>query len=198
MTAIVFNGRDAIKWGTTNIARVYAGAALVWSKAVGLPYANALATVPAGWTTLSGTWTPTTILTQQGIAGNGTVPTRSVHSTISAYNVRVSIHFNVTKSTQSNVSLLARDTPLGTYYLCHYTALGRLELSVNSTILGAWAIPGGPRQGTMELSCIGTTITAKIGAVSHSVTDASIHEAGTVGMEAAVGGWFRDISVTAA
>ena len=201
MTAIVFNGRDAIKWGTANISRVYAGTALVWSKNVGLPYTNALAALPAEWTTTHGTWTPTAFNGNNGLSGNSIGGAQSMHKTISAYNVHVSVTFSVASKGGASVTLLARDTALGGYYSCKYenlSATGHLTILANGAQLGAWNIPGAPKQGVMELSCVGTTITAKIGAVSHSVTDASIHEPGTVGIEAQGGGWLRNVSVTAA
>jgi len=196
MTAIVFNGRNAIKWGTTNVARVYAGATLVWSVAVGLPYTNALASMPAGWTVQRGTWIQKTIGANAWLTASG-AGAMSTSNTISAYNVRVTVVFSV-NSPGASVGLVARDSLLGGHYQCDYTYTGALSISLTGTPLGSWIIPGAPKSGTMELSCIGTTITAKIGAVSHSGTDAAIHDPGTVGFEAASNGWVRDIHVTAA
>ena len=207
MTAISFNSRAAVKLGTVDLSRVYCGATLLWSKAVGLPFTlTSWATTPGpAWTVLSGQFKSTTLGGQSdALMGSSTVAKSvALHNTITATNLTMAARVNV-DGAGNFVALLLRASGTS-YYAGEYADGGagmssfmRISKVVNGvrTQLGSWGVP---RVITTQFmfSAIGDTLTVTRGAVTHSVQDTTF-TSGQIGVLATSGDGFNDLRVTAA
>jgi len=204
-----FNGRSAVKWGATNIDRVYCGPTLVWSLATGLPYSTAFTPgsgVPpqAGWTTAQ-LWRSTAIGGSDFATAVGGSPATAVQQSINAYNVTLTAKVHSAGNTEY-VGLMARVNGT-TYYsgeMSDKTA-GPLTSSVFRivktvagvrTILGSWNT-GHQQTATITFSVVGDILTISRGAWSQTVTDASIVAPGAIGIMATTGQGFSTLNATA-
>ena len=203
MTAISFNSRAAVKWGTVDLSRVYCGSALVWSKAVGLPFTLASWAFTPGpaWTVLSGQFKSATLGGKSdSLMGASATNSVAIHNTIMAQNLTMSARV-VADGTGDYVALLLRVN--GTSYYAGEYADGlasflRISKVVNGvrTQLGSWNVPRAVA-AQFVFSAMGDTLTVTRGAVTHSVHDTTF-TSGQIGVLATNGDGFNDLAVTAA
>jgi hypothetical protein len=210
MTAITFNGRDAIKWGATDLDRVYAGNTLVWSKATGLPYSTTFSDTPgavgSAWTVLTGTWKAGSTGGQTGITTLIGPVAIALHSTIRAGNVNITARVTA-DGAGAYIGLIARATG-NTYYLGEYADVPPAGVTPGNSIMRIVKVVGGVRTvlGTwtlvrvattlMSFSAVGSTLTISRGSTVNSVTDAQLTY-GAIGIEGDNTGGINTLNATA-
>jgi hypothetical protein len=208
MTAITFNGIADAKYGTVDLSRVYCGSTLVWTQAIGLPFATSFpSTPPAGtvWPVLQGTWRSAIIGGQSGIIGFSGVASIAEHATIRAANVSMTARVTVAGA-GSYIGLLARANGT-TYYAGEYADIPQAGITPGfsvirvvkviagaRTVLGSWQTSQATTTN-FSFSAIGSTLTVARGAFVHSVTDSSLTY-GSIGIEATSGDGFNSLTAT--